>query len=168
MSLLLSDDNTTDIPQDIPSNSNYCFYKLFENCASLITAPDLPATSLEKHCYDSMFYECSNLIKAPDLPATLLEEHCYDSMFYSCINLTVAPELPALTLSEHCYDSMFRNCRNLNYIKASFTTIPSESFTNNWVSSVSLYGTFYKNSIADWDVTGPNGIPVGWDVITDS
>ena len=39
----------------------YCGQKMFYNCTSLITAPELPATSLANSCYQSMFYGCSNL-----------------------------------------------------------------------------------------------------------
>jgi hypothetical protein len=69
-------------------------------------------------------------------------------------------------LADRCYSSMFNGCSNLNYIKAMFTTEPSSSYTNNWVSGVSSTGTFVKNSAATWDVTGNNGIPTGWTVQT--
>ena len=34
---------------------------MFYNCASLVEAPDLPATTLDFQCYDSMFTKCTNL-----------------------------------------------------------------------------------------------------------
>jgi len=61
---------------------------------------------------------------------------------------------------------MFHNCSNLNYVKAMFTTTPSTTYTNNWLSGVSSTGTFVKNSAATWDVSGTNGIPTGWTVLT--
>ena len=63
---------------------------------------------------------------------------------------------------------MFESCRKLNYIKAMFTTTPSTTYTDNWVSGVSSIGTFVKNSVATWDVTGTYGIPSGWTVQTAS
>lgn len=63
---------------------------------------------------------------------------------------------------------MFQNCTSLNYIKAMFTTRPSTTYTNSWVTGVASTGTFVKNSVATWDVTGNNGIPTGWTVYTES
>ena len=39
---------------------------MFQGCTSLTTAPELPATTLEKYCYHYMFYGCAklNYIKA--------------------------------------------------------------------------------------------------------
>ena len=60
---------------------------------------------------------------------------------------------------------MFNGCSRLNYIKAMFTTTPSSSsYTYNWVQNVAATGTFVKNSAAEWNVTGTNGVPTGWTV----
>jgi hypothetical protein len=107
-------------------------------------------------------------VNAPELPATALTNWCYFSMFYGCTSLTTAPELPATTLAQSCYSDMFYGCTSLNYIKAMFTTTPSSSYTNNWVSGVSTTGTFVKNSAATWTTTGNNGVPRGWTVQTAS
>lgn len=63
---------------------------------------------------------------------------------------------------------MFYKCSNLNYIKAMFTTTPSDSYTYNWVQGVASTGTFVKNAAAAWSVTGDNGIPTGWTIQTAS
>ena len=173
---------------------NYCYYYMFYGCAALTTAPELPATTLAKACYASMFFSCTSLATSPELPATTLPQncysdmfngctaltttpvlpattlsaYCYNAMFSRCTALTTAPELPATTLAMGCYQSMFDCCSNLNYIKAMFTTTPSTSYTNNWVKNVASTGTFVKNSAAQWDVTGTNGIPSGWTVQTAS
>lgn len=102
------------------------------------------------------------------LPATTLSISCYGYMFFECTTLVTAPVLPATTLEISCYDYMFYDCSSLNYIKAMFTTIPSSSYTSNWVSGVAASGTFVKNSAASWNVTGVNGIPSGWTVQTAS
>lgn len=62
---------------------------------------------------------------------------------------------------------MFQNCTSLNYIKANFTTTPSNSYTSNWVNNVAPTGTFVKNHNASWDVTGNDGVPTGWTVTND-
>ena len=145
-----------------------CYYGMFNGCTSLTTAPELPATTLAPGCYVNMFYGCTSLTTAPELPATTLAQSCYMNMFHGCTSLTTAPELPATTLANYCYNYMFQDCTNLNYIKAMFTTTPSETFTKIWVSNVAATGTFVKNSAATWEVTGVNGVPSGWTIETAS
>lgn len=41
--------------------TKYCFYKLFADCKSLLSAPDLTATTLAEGCYNSMFLNCEAL-----------------------------------------------------------------------------------------------------------
>lgn len=156
-----------ELPATDLTNSSYCYSGMF-NSTGLITTPELPATTLAEGCYFSMFGACGSLTTAKDLPATVLASHCYDSMFGWCRNLTKAPVLPAATLASGCYENMFNNCSKLKYIKALFTTTPSSSYTNNWVSSVASTGTFVKADAATWNVTGNNGVPTGWTVYTES
>ncbi|MBP5456494.1 MAG: leucine-rich repeat protein, partial [Paludibacteraceae bacterium] len=107
MSLIDAKGETTKIPD------SYCFYELFQNCESLTTAPELPATELEPFCYGYMFSGCKNIEIAPKLPATTLSVGCYSFMFNACSNITEAPELPATTLAIWCYRGMFSGCSNL-------------------------------------------------------
>ena len=93
--------------------AQYCYKSMFDNCTSLIQAPELPAITLASNCYNSMFSGCASLTKAPDLPATALADYCYRFMFNGCANLTQAPDLPATTLADYCYDSMFQHCTSL-------------------------------------------------------
>lgn len=144
--------------------ANNCCYAMFYGCTSLTAAPSLPATTLAPRCYYLMFRECTALTQAPALPATTLVESCYNQMFYGCKSLTTAPELPSTTLVKDCYNNMFNDCRKLNYVKAMFTTTPSNNYTSNWLTNVSSTGTFVKNGAATWNVTGVNGIPTGWTV----
>ena len=105
--------NTSNLAMDIPSVTSYYFYRLFEGCTALTSAPELPATTLAKGCYDSMFSGCTNLTTVPELPATTLAYNCYSYMFKGCTNLNTAPDLPATTLAEGCYFGMFSGCTNL-------------------------------------------------------
>ena len=130
----------------------FCYGRMFSGCTSLTTAPELPATTLAESCYGSMFQGCTSLYAVQEvLPATTLANYCYGGMFYGCTSLTTAPELPATTLVEGCYDSMFYNCSNLNYIKAMFTSEPSETYLGgygSWDDNVAESGTFIMNSDA--------------------
>ena len=90
-----------------------CFHMMFERCYDLITAPELPETTLAEYCYEGMFNKCTNLTKAPKLPATTLTRGCYSDMFNGCTSLTAAPALPATSLAYGCYHSMFEGCTSL-------------------------------------------------------
>ena len=92
---------------------DYCYQYMFQGCTSLTTAPELPATTLGDYCYQYMFQGCTSLTTASELPATTLTEGCYIHMFENCTSLTTAPELPAITLAKQCYDGMFRDCTSL-------------------------------------------------------
>ena len=115
-----------------------------------------------------MFNGCSKLTTAPELSVTTLAESCYSNMFQNCTSLTAAPVLPATTLTRSCYYGMFNGCTNLNYIKCLATNRTASSCTTNWVKGVAATGTFVKNSAAQWNVTGVNGVPTGWTVETAS
>ena len=113
--------------------------------------------------YESMFKNCTSLISAPELPATTLADSCYNSMFSGCTSLTTAPELPATTLAEGCYSNMFSGCSNLNYINCLATDMSAANCTKYWVLGVASTGTFVKAAGTSWS-TGTGGIPEGWTV----
>ena len=118
--------------------------------------------TLTEWCYFNMFQNCTSLTSAPELPATTLANFCYANMFNRCTSLTSAPELPATTLAENCYASMFQDCYNLNTIKLSYTGDFSANYFSNWVSGVASTGTFYYNGSDT--TTGTSAIPEGWTV----
>lgn len=95
------------------SNAGCCFICLFQDCTSLIKAPELPSTTLSQSCYQQMFKGCTSLTNAPELPATTLAQNCYSSMFNGCTSLTKVPELKVMTLQQGCYSLMFANCTAL-------------------------------------------------------
>ena len=153
------------------STSNYCkFYtggscKVYGNIMSLLYGDNFLGKeefrSSDSYIFTGLFRNCS-ITDASSLclPAKTLKSYCYAYMFSSCTNLTTAPDLPAKALVSHCYDSMFYYCSSLNYIKAMFTTKPSTTYLNSWVSGVANSGTFVKNSAATWTNTyGDSAIP---------
>ena len=105
-------------PPELPATAlaTECYYNMFNYCTNLKTAPKLPAKKLAAACYGKMFTGCRNLITAPELPATTLVKNCYYGMFYGCTGLTTMPQLPATTLAESCYSLMFYECTNLSHI----------------------------------------------------
>ena len=68
---------TTTIPAD------YCFYKLFRNCTSLTTAPELPATTLTEFCYYNLFGRCENLKYIKCLATNISAADCTTNWVYS-------------------------------------------------------------------------------------
>ena len=147
-------------------------FNLKGNCMSMLfgdKVKDRYRLSGYAFAFYRSFYNCTTLksVSANFLPATTLEATCYESMFEKCTNLTSAPELPATTLSAHCYRYIFYGCKKLNYIKALFTTTPSDEYTRDWVLGVASTGTFIKSKNATWNVTGTDGIPKGWTVKTE-
>lgn len=119
---------------ELLSVSDYCYYELFYGCASLTTAPSLPATTLAYYCYGDMFSDCTSLTTAPELPATTLADYCYIDMFWDCTSLTTAPTLPATTLAASCYAAMFSNCTSLTTTPALPATTLAESCYSNMFS----------------------------------
>ena len=118
----------------------YRFNHLFLNCTSLITAPELPATTVDYGGYAGLFQGCISLISAPELPATTVGTQGYYQMFYNCIglvnppskfyarvlsdsacarmfqgcsSLATAPILPTTTMTQLCYFNMFNGCTSL-------------------------------------------------------
>lgn len=114
---------------------DFCFNNLFENCTALVTAPELPSTTLASYCYYHMFYRTG---------------------------IRTAPVLPATTLVENCYDSMFYGCENLNSIEVNFTEW--EDNMSSWVGGVASSGTFTCPSALPEEYGGSR-IPEGWTVI---
>ncbi len=122
--------------------SEKCFASMFRDCKSLITAPELPATTLADYCYNYMFYGCTSLITAPELPATTLADYCYSCMFSGCTSLETAPALPATTLADHCYYAMFRGCTSLETAPAlPATTLADYCYYCMFVECTSLEET---------------------------
>ena len=145
----------------------YNFVELFKDCSGLLTAPQLPATTLAEGCYAAMFRNCTSLTAAPDLPASTLVEECYNEMFMNCTSLSTAPYLPATTLVEECYSNMFNGCSNLSSISVAFkqwNRVPVKYATNSWVYNVASTGIFTKPEALSEEY-GYNRIPTEWRVI---
>ena len=111
-----------------------CYEEMFQGCTSLTQAPALPATTLANYCYADMFSGCTALTQTPELPATTLADFCYAYMFYGCTALTQAPVLPATTLASSCYQYMFKGCTSL--IQA--PSLPATTLT------ASCYNTMFQ------------------------
>lgn len=142
-------------------NSEACYRGMFSDCTNLLTAPELPATTLGYIPYKNMFSYCRSLIKAPSiLPATTLGTEAYSHMFSGCSSLEEAPELLAETLQGSCYYAMFSSCSRLKTIRC-HAKVTANNATYIWMQMVASSGTFYGHSEYGW-TSGGDGIPKGW------
>lgn len=138
--------------------------EIIGNCNAIWNKDDLDA-SLKEYCGYRLFNKC-NIISAPELPATTLVPNCYDSMFIDCKQLTTAPILKAASLINSCYNQMFYRCTSLNYV-CCFAKNNIESNCSNWLYNVSNKGIFAKNKNAEWP-NGTSGIPSNWEIHSDN
>ena len=140
----------------------HCYQEMFFACESLVTHPELPATTLTDFCYMGMFENCKSLETAPSLPSNILAYRCYMYMFDSCISLIKAPVLPAKMLGKECYIGMFIGCINLNYVKCDAIEY-NKSYFSSWLKNVSPNGDFYCKDSSIFSI-GDSGIPSGWTI----
>ena len=118
--------------------SNNCYRSLFNNCSSLITAPQLIATTIPLGAYSFMF-RGSSITQAPQLIATTLAASAYTYMFYGCKSLTTAPELLATTLPNNCYAYMFSGCTSLTTApELPATTLATSGYSYMFAGCTSL------------------------------
>jgi len=123
-------------------------------------------TSVTTGTFEGIFKDAEKLVSAGGLVLpTTLQPNCFKEMFSGCSSLTTIPRLPVLTLVENCYQEMFKGCSLLAYVDCFATTNLGDGFTTNWLADVAGSGVFVKNINANWP-SGPNGIPVGWEVPT--
>jgi hypothetical protein len=133
----------------------------------------LKSTDLKRYCYGYMFDDCRSLMKAPELPATKLAEGCYRRMCRNCMHLAESPVLPAVQCKSDAYYRMFEGCLILNKVTCmlnDLTVVPSIT-TQGWLTGVAPTGVFYKNPSAPenywkWTNADPaSSIPEGWEVL---
>ena len=142
-SSMFEDCTSLTTPPELPATTlaNGCYAKMFSGCENLLVAPKLPAITLANSCYSSMFSDCENLLVAPELPATTLAFACYLNMFCRC-GLITPPELPATTLADSCYMYMFESCWNIK-----LSTTQTEVYTTPYRIPSSGTGTTSGNSL---------------------
>ena len=148
--------------------SDSCF-AMYCSCFTLTITPYFNSiTSLGNECFNCMFQDCISLESVRELPATVIPYGAYWSMFYHCRSLTGVPYLGNPTsVGGSAYQRMFEGCSNLTYIKAMFTTWPNG--TGEWVAGVKSTGTFVANANADFlssPPRGSGGIPNKWTIQT--
>lgn len=116
---------------------------MFINCTKLISAENLKLNSgymAVSSCW-RMFENCYSLIKAPELPSTNLGGMCYDQMFTNCTSLEESPILPCRKPESWSYRLMFQGCSNLRKVTclATYDGYRDSAF-NGWLNRVKSGG----------------------------
>ena len=145
--------------------ATWVFYRLFYN-ANIVRAEELniPFTALSNYCYYKMFENCYELISAPELPALLLAQYCYGYMFLNCTSLTIPPVLPSpKMIVGNTYEGMFSGCSSLNNLTLyCLNTFSFDSCFNSWLKNVAPTGTIYKPAVLNLP---SSAIPAGWTTV---
>ena len=141
-----------------PTMIIHCYAYMFQDCTSLITAPELPATTLTTGCYLCMFKNCTSLKTAPELPATTLDDVCYYQMFRGCTSLTTPPSiLPSTTLADGCYRYMFKSTAIDAIPKIMATTYAAVSCEGmfDYIKTLNVYSTSGADHTYGWTAPTP-------------
>lgn len=112
--------------------TTHTFYRLFNNCISLIELDQLPdqdVLGISSYSFAYMFYGCSGLVKAPVLKYKTLKNSCYQRMFSGCKSLTTLPDIQAETLDIQCFQQAFSGCTGLQEIPKG--TLKCETLADN-------------------------------------
>lgn len=155
------------------------FYYLFVN-SSIVDAHNLifPYQGGSNETYTGMFRQCNYLVTAPNLPATSLAEYMYSQMFYECSSLEIGPVIFATTVNSTDlppFYQMFRNCVKLKWLECRLSGNTAADLyyaTGYWLYNAGTSVTGTKKirvySTEPWDsATGslpgwPKAIPDGW------
>lgn len=122
---------------------DYWFFWLFLG-SWILTAPELPATTVWEYWYSCMFVWCDLIETAPELPATQLSEWCYKEMFEWCSALKTLPRLNVLNIPDDAYRLMFAECSQI-----CISTTQTWSYQTPYRIPTSWIWTVGQDSLAD-------------------
>ena len=131
---------------------------------SLIDNEGLIKTIPNTYYFCKLFLNCSTLVSAPDLTAETLTQNCYYSMFQGCTALERAPNISATSYAKGCMSYIFSGCSSLKYIEVPFTswkTPTEETFTTSWVKDVADNGIFISPESLE-PANGQSAKPTKW------
>ena len=115
---------------------------------TLIDYEAYQTVSTENARFCNLFYINSVLVTAPELPATTLADYCYLGMFQGCTSLTSAPVLPAETLKTECYEVMFAGCTNLSEVTMLAKDVSVYRCLDSWLMDAGTSATSRTLTVA--------------------
>ena len=123
----------------VNTTNNNIYYFFFSNNTNIVNAEHLILPSnANPHMYEGMFYGCTSLVTAPELPATTLSESCYSMMFYNCSLLNSIKMLATSGLSGYnewenpFNDWLTDTAASGTIIKDANTELPSGVVPSGW------------------------------------
>lgn len=135
-------DITTLLDYQVPPVSiteTYCFANMFLNQTGLVSAPRLPSIEIGDYCYYKMFQGCTSLITPPpDLPARKVPDSAYEQMFVGCTQLSSAPKIGGRSFGGNSCFEMFKGCGNLSSIPEMMSAESSISSFENMFLNTSI------------------------------
>ena len=134
---------------------------------SLLDGTGLTKEITEKNCFFKLFENCTTLVSAPELSAETISEGCYNSMFSGCIALIKVPKIAAKTLVKDCFKNLFTGCSSLNKIEVCFTNWQDNgnNCTTSWTKGLPQEGIFICPTDLEYTRskgTSTNNIPSKW------
>ena len=137
-------------------------YRVYGNIMSVVPNVTVPGSRLKTFFKDRPICDVSNLI----IPSRMVGKDVYDSMFMNTA-ITEGPFILAECVRENGMRNMFHNCSSIEYICVPASYFDDSRCGNNFSNNVAASGIFVKHPDA-YIVTGPDGIPEGWTVMTAS
>lgn len=116
-----------------------------------LTVPD--------YAFKMLFDGCASLLSAPLMPAKVLGESCYRAM-YAGTGIVNSPVLPAKSLATSCYYGMFQNSANLISVTTLAETWNTAD-AQNWLAGVANGGVLTKKTETSIP-SGSSGVPYTW------
>jgi len=123
---------------NVASGGAYSFCKLFLNCTTLITPPEILTSSASQGFLYSMFEGCTNLEYAPELFMTSLNSNGL------------------------CFYHAFYGCSKINMLKVHATSFPTSNTTTGWLYGTASTGDLWCPNTLNLTNNSTSGIPTGW------
>lgn len=163
--------NAKDLYLPALSLTENCYASMFRNISTLVSGPNILATTGGRYSANSMFQNSTALTQAPVIKLTTLGYYTCRDMFRDCTSLVIGPTLPAETIDENsatmAYASMFSGCTSLNQITVML--MANTSHPNYYLAymfeGVPSTGTLYKNpNLTNWPNSASN-LPDTWTIV---
>ena len=155
---------------------DYCYSNMFNGCINLSKTAVFAWNKTSQRSCEYMYSNCKKLSSIPVLmfsELVSLSPECYWGMFQNCTGLTeVTIYNTDLSGNDGCFGKLFYGCNSLKKIVYYPMQLGEDSntevnYTYEWVSGVSLSGSWYNANGQDFHFASISEIPLGWIVESD-
>lgn len=153
--------------EGIKTMPKYAYYKIFENCNSLINAENLYFGStpvVADYGLNNTFNDCRYLTKLPDLSVlTSVGNYGMTSAFYHCDSIVSGADLRNIkSVGDSGMEDLYNYCLDMSTAYAPSVTTWTNSKMNNWLYAVNATGVVYKPANLTIPTNNVSGVPSGW------